>query len=207
MPSIDRWNATWSELGVVASSTQSVLFEDVTARYREPHRHYHILQHLDECFAHLSEVRELAEHPAEVELALWFHDAIYEVKRSDNEERSAQWARASALAAGVPAAAAERVFRADHVHAPRGRACGHRRRGIDRHRSFHPGRLSRPLRRVRASDPRRVCMGARLRLRRKRAEVLGEFLARSSIFCTPAFIGRYEQSARANIQRSLARLR
>lgn len=207
MPSIERWNATWLELGVVASARSALLFEEVTARYREPHRHYHTLQHLDECFAHLSELRHLAEHPAEVELALWFHDAIYDVRRSDNEERSAQWARASALAAGVPVAASERVFAlimcTRHAVAPVGidaevlididlSILGTSAERFDEY--------EHQIRDEYAWVPGFV-------FRRKRAEVLGEFLARSSIFCTPLFIERYEQLARANLQRSLDRLR
>lgn len=75
----------------------------------EPHRKYHTLRDLDECCEKLDEVRALAQHPAEVELALWFHDAIYDVKRRDNEKKSADWARASALAAGTAAEACNRV--------------------------------------------------------------------------------------------------
>jgi predicted metal-dependent HD superfamily phosphohydrolase len=72
------------------------LFSDLVVRYREPHRRYHTLQHLEECFARFDEIRALAPHPREVELAIWFHDAIYDPRRSDNEARSADWARSIA---------------------------------------------------------------------------------------------------------------
>ena len=60
------------------------LHAQVLARYREPQRHYHTIQHLDECFERWPEIRLHAVRPAEAELALWFHDAVYDTHRADN---------------------------------------------------------------------------------------------------------------------------
>lgn len=104
---LDTWRGIWRELG--AQVVNGGLMNQLVAAYSEQHRRYHTLQHLRECLAHADAVRTLAKRPAEVELALWFHDAVYDPCRSDNEERSARWAHASVLAAGCDAAIADRV--------------------------------------------------------------------------------------------------
>ena len=86
-------------LGVARPDEQ--LFAEVMGRYAEPHRSYHTTRHLDECFAKLDEARQHADRFYEIELALWFHDAVYDVRASDNEERSASWAQAAMSAAGL----------------------------------------------------------------------------------------------------------
>lgn len=103
---LDAWRGTWRELG---AQVNGGLMNQLVAAYSEQHRNYHTLQHLRECLAHADAVRTLARRPAEVELALWFHDAVYDPSRTDNEARSAQWAHASVLAAGCDAAIADRV--------------------------------------------------------------------------------------------------
>ena len=83
------WTRTWSGLGLQPDAN---LFEALMAAYAEPQRRYHSLQHLEECLGHFEQVRELAEHPEEVEIALWFHDAVYDVRGATNERQSADWA-------------------------------------------------------------------------------------------------------------------
>jgi len=68
------------------------VFRELSQSYGESGRHYHDQTHVSECLEHFSTCRELAERPAEVEIALWFHDAIYDTRSGDNEERSADWA-------------------------------------------------------------------------------------------------------------------
>ena len=107
MPTLARWHSTWTGLGV-APPVDSV-HAALVARYGEPHRSYHTVQHLDECFARLDEAHAPAEHALEVELALWFHDAIYDTHRSDNEAQSAVLARAEGERARVPAPVLARI--------------------------------------------------------------------------------------------------
>ncbi|ART73048.1 hypothetical protein BTO20_34880 [Mycobacterium dioxanotrophicus] len=71
------------------------LREDLLARWSESHRKHHNVTHLHEL---LDAVQSLAEEGLRfdreaVELAAWFHDAIYEIGRDDNEDRSAELAR------------------------------------------------------------------------------------------------------------------
>lgn len=71
------------------------LREDLLARWSESHRKHHTVTHLHEM---LDAIELLAQTGIEfdreaVELAAWFHDAIYEIGRDDNEDRSAELAR------------------------------------------------------------------------------------------------------------------
>jgi predicted metal-dependent HD superfamily phosphohydrolase len=67
-------------------------------RWSEPHRRYHAVPHLT---ATLEAARALLaaddvpldpDHAADVELAVWFHDAVYTGRAGDDEEASARLA-------------------------------------------------------------------------------------------------------------------
>ena len=101
-----HWLHTWSEL---QQPPPLGLYEQLLQAYSEPQRHYHTLQHLAECLQLQSDSAHLAQHPAEIAIALWFHDAVYDVKAHDNEARSADWAVATLQAAGVSVEVQTRV--------------------------------------------------------------------------------------------------
>ena len=115
----ERWEAGWKALKLTPPAG---LFEEILARYGEGHRHYHTLRHLRECLEWLDAARELCERPAEVELALWFHDAIYDPGRLANEAESAGWAEKALLEAGASQECAGRVrglvLATRHEHEP-----------------------------------------------------------------------------------------
>lgn len=100
------WQRAWEGLRLQPAEE---LMEQLLAAYSQPQRHYHTLQHLGECLTHFDAAQHLAQNPAEVELALWFHDAVYEVKAQDNELRSAQWATQALQQAGASGAVCQRV--------------------------------------------------------------------------------------------------
>ena len=106
-----RWLELWQRLGAPRSADGTLADEFVALKkcYDEKHRHYHGTQHIGECLAHFDSARTLCEHADEVELALWFHDAIYELRAKDNEAQSAAWAERVMRVAGISGAVKQRV--------------------------------------------------------------------------------------------------
>jgi predicted metal-dependent HD superfamily phosphohydrolase len=105
------WQRAWA--GVGAQGDGLALLQALQTRYCEPHRRYHSQQHLAECLNTFEAVAHLAQRPHEVALALWFHDAIYDVHpvagAPSNEAQSAHWAATALHLAGVPAPSVARV--------------------------------------------------------------------------------------------------
>jgi predicted metal-dependent HD superfamily phosphohydrolase len=198
------WINTWQALGMQAAD--EALYERLMVCWSEPHRRYHTLHHLRECLTTFDEVRDQAQRPGEIDLALWFHDAFDDPLRQDNEERSAQWARDAVLEAGLPQDVADRVYAL--VMATR-----------------HEGTPEDPDARL-LVDVDLASLGADakrfddddLQIRAEyahvpepeyrvgRRRVLGNFLARPRLYSTDYFHDALEDRARDNLRRAIARL-
>ena len=196
---LTSWQRAWTGIGAVGEG--GTLFAQLMAAYAEPQRHYHTQQHLGECLSAFDAARALAERPDEVELALWFHDAIYDIKGHDNEQRSADWARTALVDAGVVADIADRVhalvMATRHTAVPSGRdeqllvdidlsILGAERPRFDEY--------EQQIRKEYAYVPGFL-------FRRKRREILKGFLDRPAIYSTPHFHASLEAKARDNLQR------
>ena len=70
--------------------------------YGEPHRHYHTLAHIHGMLSGLDACLHQAKQPDLIRLAIWFHDAIYDPHRHDNEAQSADLAREHLTQWGAP---------------------------------------------------------------------------------------------------------
>src|SRR5215813_5361333 len=69
------------------------LGEALIRAWDEPHRRYHDRGHLTWLLDEADRRARLIREPTFVGYSIWFHDAIYEPGRPDNETRSADWAR------------------------------------------------------------------------------------------------------------------
>lgn len=177
----------------------SELLDRLTAAYKEPQRHYHSRQHLAECLAHFDRVRDQAMKPGELALALWFHDAIYDVQGKTNEQQSAEWAVNALSAAGAVPASQDRVWQLIMATKHDAEAAEpDQQLLVDIDLAIlgaAPERFAEYDRQVRAEYswvPSPVYT-------MKRKAVLKSFLDRQHIYSTQHFRERYEAQARSNL--------
>ncbi|MBB3726884.1 HD domain-containing protein [Nonomuraea dietziae] len=94
---------------------------ELVARWSEPHRRYHTLDHLRAVLAAIEPLAPVADDADAVRLAAWFHDAIYDGRPAWDEERSAQLAQALLPRCGVAegrVAEVARLVRLTVIHDP-----------------------------------------------------------------------------------------
>lgn len=84
-----KWQQLMCNLGFDENSDT---YNELLKSYSEKHRHYHNASHINAILIHLQQAKHLATDCDAIEVALWFHDAIYKTTSSTNELDSANWA-------------------------------------------------------------------------------------------------------------------
>ena len=194
----ERWEETWSLVGFPAPGETLRRLE---GRYGESHRAYHDLRHVLACLELARPVRSELAAPAEVELALWFHDAVYDPRAGDNEERSAGLAAAEleSLDEASLAAISRLILATKHDASP---ADSDARYVVDIDLAVlgsSPEAFDRYEEAIRSEY--RWVPGPLFR--RRRREILQRFFDRPRIFLTDSFRERFESAARSNLARSI----
>ncbi|WP_053014034.1 hypothetical protein [Caldimonas brevitalea] len=206
---LGEWQALCERLGLAGRAGVGVGTALLQAWSRWPRR-YHDTRHLLACIRHWREWAGHTEDPDAVALALWFHDAVYWPWARDNERRSADWARRFIVQAGLPASrAGELAERVDRLVMATlhhdGPLEGDARWVVDidlailgQAPAVYDGFEAGVRSEYRWVPARAYAHG--------RSKVLRGFLARPRIYATDVFHQRYEQAARANLERALAAL-
>lgn len=104
---LQRWQTLFSPF-CSAQKSQQHYFSLFNA-YAQSHRVYHNFQHIIACLEHFDQVRGELSEPLAVELAIWFHDVVYQPTSSHNETNSAEYARRCLQDLNVPASIQQRV--------------------------------------------------------------------------------------------------
>ena len=181
------------------------VFQDLVRRYSEPHRHYHTLTHIKACLTWLDCFYSLAANPEEVELALWFHDAVYAPGEHGNERLSAELAREQLGALRVDAAAAMRVARYIEETEHHCAADGDSGLVIDLDLAIL-GAPAEDFDRFEDQIRREYAHVSEATFRVGRCQVLQAFLSRALIYNLPKIREKLEAPARANLARRIGEL-
>ena len=84
----------------------SQLWQEIKTAHSQPPRQYHTLTHLEHIYRELKAL-DLTPH---LEFAIFYHDIVYDVKQSDNEEQSALLAKKRLAQLNVPNEENDKVF-------------------------------------------------------------------------------------------------
>jgi predicted metal-dependent HD superfamily phosphohydrolase len=190
----------------VSNSEQPLnMWNEVERNYTRYERHYHNLSHLNSLLTELEMYKSKFSNWDAIVFAIAYHDLVYNVLKSDNEERSARIAIKRLSTISFPLKLT--IF------------CGQLIRATKRHESgdletnlFTDADLS-----ILGSDlPTYEAYSKQIRSEYSiypeilynpgRKKVLTHFLKMSNIYKTKEFSDRYELAARTNIQTELSSL-
>jgi predicted metal-dependent HD superfamily phosphohydrolase len=184
---------------------------ELVKAYSAPDRHYHDLRHIDALLALMRDHLASLGDPPAVEAAIWFHDAIYDTHRYDNEQMSANLARErlSVVTSSEQVARIVTMILATANHGLPGELSEQEARDCALFLDMDLAILAAPAsefevyeRAVRAEYgwvPEPMWIAGRRR-------VLAGFLARPSIYASPEFRASHEAAARHNLTRALTAL-
>lgn len=187
----------------------TAMADELVAAYGEPQRHYHTLRHVHACLQGAANIEMDPDDRIVVELALWFHDVVYDPTRSDNEARSADRARAwVADAVRNPLGRAGEVadlvlMTAGHTLEPAADDLTRIVHDVDlailgAHPDLYVTYAEQIRREYRHLDDATFATGRR--------RVLESLLATTPLFALPGFRAQIEPQARRNMEDELGRL-
>lgn len=196
--SFNQWLSLAARVGV--SGDVAGWHERLMTAYGEPQRAYHTLQHLEECLRVFDEVREFMQQPDLIEIALWFHDAVYDPRSGNNEALSAGLAM-EALGGTATAREVARLIMLTKSHVPGDGPEEAWIIDIDLAIfAMSPERVAEyeyQIREEYAWVPFEVYC-------EKRAEVLRDFLNREPIYHTSWACEHFEAAAKENLRRLIS---
>lgn len=200
------WFSLCEQAGIVAATGHSLL-QTLFIGYHTPYRAYHNLNHIAACLQLAQPYLNQTTDPVAVQLAIWYHDLIYDTKASDNEHQSAQVAYQALQLAGVADDLVDEVSRLILTTQT------HQAEADDRNAHLL---LDVDLAILGAAAPLYQQYAQAIRqeyhwvsdeaYRQGRGRVLQQFLQRPRLYFTEPYTIQFEVQARTNIQQEIETL-
>ncbi len=202
----ERWK-TLSSRYTKDESRSETIFNLLVQMYTEKHRSYHNLSHIDWLLALSDSMKdEIGDYDA-IRFAVWFHDAVYNTRRNDNEEKSAEMSAASLEELAVPVVTAsavrEMILATKHHHCEN--LSEDAKLFLDLDLSIL-GASEEVYRAYSEAIRKEYSWVPRFLYRRSRKKILDDFLRRERIFLTEDMRARFDLQARRNIKREIESL-
>jgi predicted metal-dependent HD superfamily phosphohydrolase len=181
-------------------------YQKLLSSYSERHRHYHNIKHISSILEHLNDVRCLAEDVNAVEVALWFHDAIYKIHSSSNELDSANLAsdflKKNKISSDFINKVHDLIMATVHSFKPDD---NDQKLIVDIDLSIL-GAKSNIYDEFELSIRKEYRLIPRFIYNKKRIQILDSFLNRDRIYSHDYFFEQWEKNARTNIKKAIAKL-
>jgi len=202
-----RFLDAWSKLRSDGPRGEpGMILKSLNHLYNSTDRFYHNLEHVEHGLEEIDFIRNRIEYPEEVEMAWFFHDAIYDSRAKDNEERSSWLSHALLAQNGI---VADSIFRIDDLI-------------LTTKHSFKPekkdeeymvdidlsilGQAPEIFDRYERNIRQEYLWVPQEEFRIRRIDIMQGFLNRTSVYFTDHFIDKYEERARENLERSIENL-
>jgi|SRR5262245_14943670 len=200
---LDFLHAHWVSLASRPASSLSLIesiFYSIVENYSAKDRAYHNLSHIQSLLILGETLMDKIKNPDAVYFAIWFHDVIYDTKRSDNEEKSAEFTVKALAGMGVPeqtiATAREMVLATkDHRGA---NLSWDMKAFLDLDTSIL-GAPEETYKKYSTAIRKEYSWVPDILYRKGRMKVLNDFLEREHIYHTEEIKAEYELQARNNI--------
>ena len=213
----ERWRALTAERagGPEVETAAGQIVDGLVAAYGAPERHYHGLAHIEALLALVEAEADRFRDRRAVELAVLFHDAVYDARRPEgNEAASAALARTRLTALGLDQALVDKVVRYVEATAHLGGAAlvpaeAAADPDLARFLDLDLAILAAPpadYDAYAAAIRREYAHVPQADYRAGRARVLRTFLARARIYLADDHHAAWDGAARANLQREIATL-
>jgi predicted metal-dependent HD superfamily phosphohydrolase len=202
----DQWVSLASRYASDLSAIEN-LFNSIVEHYSAENRAYHNLSHIQSLLSLSESLPDKIQDRDAFYFAIWFHDVIYDTKRPDNEEKSAEFAVEDLAGLGVPeqtiATTREMILATKHHRADDLSWDVKAFLDLDTSILGAPEEIykeySRAIRKEYSWVPGFL-------YRKGRMKVLNDFLGRARIYQTEEIGAKYETQARHNIAEEIRTL-